>query len=163
MDNNRDNQLRDAVRKAFADAAEATFRKMIMLELSPLSVEAGEKETWDFSGTVNFSGDIAGNCILRLSEATAREAITRLAGELIEKISEVSDGVGELANMISGNAKAALQEYTISLSFPEVIMGKDHEKAVQRHSNVISLYFTSEIGAIAVIAAYSDPILQQGT
>jgi chemotaxis protein CheX len=156
------NQISQRARKALSDAMVITFRKMVMLELSPLPVSEGEKMSWDFTGIVGFYGDITGNCALRLSDATAREVITRLSGEPPIELSEVSDGVGELTNMIAGNAKGALGDFLISLSFPEVVRGAGHEIWFHRHTEVITLYFTSEIGNISVIAAFSDQKSTQG-
>jgi chemotaxis protein CheX len=144
------------MQKAFLDSAILTFRKMIMVELVPCEEIEALPQPWEFSGIIGFSGEIAGNCALRMSAATAREAITRLTGESVEDYAELSDGVGELVNMISGNAKAALDKYSISLSFPDVIRGAGHEISFHRHSDTFSLYFTSEIGTVAVVTAFSD-------
>ena len=50
-----------------------------------------------------------------------------------DKISDddVRDGVGELANMVSGNAKAALVDtpYHFGLSIPTVVIGSSHSIA----------------------------------
>jgi len=90
----------------------------------------------------------------------AREAVSRLAGERIDNPAEIADGVGEMVNMIAGNAKAALQQFEISLSFPHTVRGKGHEMAFHRHFEMEKLYFASEIGKAAVIVAYSLPAVK---
>jgi hypothetical protein len=45
----------------------------------------------------------------------------------------------------------------VSLSFPEVIRGKGHEIGFHRHTDITMLGFTSELGDIVVIVAYTDP------
>jgi chemotaxis protein CheX len=149
--------LFEIILKAFTEAAVKTFQKMIMVELSLIQDYDKSKIQFDISGVIGFSGDVKGDCALRMSENTAKEAVTRLTGEIVEQSQEIGDGVGELVNMIAGNAKAALMDFNVSLSFPEIIRGKGHEIGFHRHSDLIELFFTSEIGDICVIVAFSDP------
>ena len=151
--------LSEKIRKSFTEAVVHTFRTMILVECSPIAdfSESGER-SYDYSGLIGFSGDLAGNCVLRMSIQTAREAVARLCGERVDDFSEISDGVGELVNIIAGNAKAALIDWKITLAFPEVIRGLGHEIGFHRYSGLIKLCFTSEIGDIAVVVAHSFPV-----
>jgi CheY-specific phosphatase CheX len=162
-------ELTDKIRKVFSDAAIVTFAKMTSVELTPAPVGASfgapeyassgapDATQYDLSAVVGFSGDLVGSCALRLSAETAHAAINRLTGETIESPAELADGVGELVNMIAGNGKAALQGYAISLAFPEVIRGKGHEIGFSRNTSVADIYFTSEIGNVKVVVAFSVP------
>jgi chemotaxis protein CheX len=150
------NILLEEMRKAVANAVIRTFQKMIMVECTPVESRQSDADSVGFSGIIGFSGYINGNCVLRLSEQTAREAVTRLSGEQVDDTSEIADGVGELVNMIAGNAKAALVNLKLSLSMPEVIRGQDHEIGFHRFGELIDLHFSSEIGDIEVITAYSN-------
>jgi len=98
---------------------------MIVVDLAGPMVSGSAGPVFDISAVIGFSGDIVGNCALRMSFATAQEAVTRLAGEPVREWAAIADGVGELVNMIAGNAKAALDPYKMTLSFPEVIRGAD--------------------------------------
>jgi chemotaxis protein CheX len=149
--------LPDRMRKVFTDSSVFTFAKMIVVDLAGPVV--GEKDTtaFDISAVIGFSGDIVGNCALRMSFATAQKAVTRLAGEPVGEWAAIADGVGELVNMIAGNAKAALDPYKMSLSFPKVIRGADHEIGLHRHSDLFELNFASELGPMAVIVAFTFP------
>jgi chemotaxis protein CheX len=158
------NELADMIKNVFSDATILTFAKMTSVELTPAPAVAQSGADgadvhgvpqFDLSAVIGFTGDLVGNCALRLSSETAQEAITRLAGETIDSTFEIADGVGELVNMIAGNAKAALQDRSISLSFPEVIRGKGHEIGFYRHPSVIGIDYTSEIGKISVVVAFS--------
>ncbi|HAJ80210.1 MAG TPA: hypothetical protein DCO75_10625 [Fibrobacteres bacterium] len=150
-------ELVDIIKKAFLESAIKTFQKMIMVELSQFIDSDKLTVLFDISGVIGFSGDIVGNCALRMSEQGAQQAVTRLTGESVEQSSEIGDGIGEFVNMIAGNAKAELQNLNISLSFPEIVRGKGHEIGFHRHSDIIELFFNSEIGEIGVIVAFSDP------
>jgi chemotaxis protein CheX len=109
------------------------------------------------SAIIGFTGKIVGNCALRFPAAAAQEAMNRLTGETIDSPLEIADGAGELVNMIAGNAKSALQDFSLSLSFPEVVRGRGHEIGFHRHPSIITLNFASEIGSVAVIVAFSAP------
>ncbi len=149
-------QLRDAMQKAFTESAVFTFGRMLVVDLGvPLAADP-QQSGYDISAVIGFSGDIVGNCALRMSLETARQAVSRLGGEQVEDGAEIADGVGELVNMIAGNAKAALSPACVSLSFPEVVRGKGHIIGFYRHSDMFELFFASEIGTVAVVVAYSE-------
>jgi|WetSurMetagenome_2_1015567.scaffolds.fasta_scaffold193673_2 chemotaxis protein CheX len=143
--------LRKRIRTAFDYATAYTLRKMIMVELSPGQEERSFKaRSGDYIGVITLTGDITGHCTLQVSEATAREAIARLTGEATESVAGISDGVGEFANMIAGNAKATLQELSVSLSMPKVTRIENDKQGMQRFPDSIELLYTSEIGDIGV-------------
>jgi chemotaxis protein CheX len=148
--------LIDMMRTAFFNAAVLTFEKMTMTPIKALPKEQAGGDVFEISAIIGFSGGITGNCALRLSEQTAREVLSRLAGEPVSEAGEVADGVGELVNMIAGNAKAALVDFALTLSFPQIIRGKGHELSFNRKNGLVDLLFSSEIGNIAVIAAFTE-------
>lgn len=86
--------LYDKVRNAFSQAAVFTFEKMTMVSLVPREQVGPDTAVYDLSGVIGFTGDIVGNCALRVSAKTAQEAINRLAGEAVESPSEIADGMG---------------------------------------------------------------------
>jgi CheY-specific phosphatase CheX len=142
--------MQKRIQTAFDYATMYTFRKMIMLELSPISGGHYAVRPGDYLGTIILSGDIAGHCTLCLSEEIARTAITRLTGETMEGIDGICDGVGEFANMIAGNAKATLQEFHVSLSMPKVVCFNGGEDVPSMSPRSIQLTYTSEIGNIGI-------------
>ncbi|MDD5674981.1 MAG: chemotaxis protein CheX [Chitinivibrionales bacterium] len=150
--------LSQTIQAAFTDAAVATFAKMTMTTLTPCAGPEVNGPPFELTGTIGFLGGIAGNCALRMGAHAAQEAANRLAGETVDSAAEVADGVGELVNMIAGNAKAALQEFNISLLFPETIRGAGHEIGFRYHADICNLYFASDIGPIVVVVAYSKPV-----
>jgi chemotaxis protein CheX len=150
------NELADKMKNVFSDAAILTFAKMTSVDLVPAGGRPDADTKYDLSAVIGFTGSIIGNCALRFSAVSAQAAVDRLAGETVESPLEIADGVGELVNMIAGNAKAALVDRSISLSFPEVVRGRGHELGFSRHPSIIEIYFTSEIGNIALIVAFSE-------
>jgi chemotaxis protein CheX len=152
-----DHELGIFMRKAFTDSAVFAFSRMIVVDLTTAESTDAGPDDFEISAIIGFSGDVAGSCALRMSGNTAREAVSRLAGEPVDDAAEIADGIGELANMIAGNAKAALEPRALSLSFPEVIRGKGHEIGFHRYADLFELHFMSEIGKVAVIVAYTNP------
>ena len=154
-DDAMNSEILEKLTKAYCDASVFTFAKMIMVPIVAQSPDDAADESFDISGIIGFSGDIVGNCALQLTFAGAQDAIGKLTGESVDSPAEIADGVGELVNMIAGNAKAALEEYQIALSFPEVIRGKGHEISFKHDSSMFNQRFTSEIGPINIIVAYT--------
>jgi chemotaxis protein CheX len=70
---------------------------------------------------------------------------------------EVADAIGEIANIIAGNAKQHLTQYNLSISLPKVIMGKDHKVASQRGVPTIVVPFQSTLGEFAMEVSLKTP------
>lgn len=97
----------------------------------------------DVSGIIGFSGDVAGAAVIRFPMATALGVVEALCGEAFDGESEdFSDAIGEVANMICGNAKSNLDGASVSISCPQVVLGKDHK--VQRPSDAVSITIPCE-------------------
>jgi len=63
---------------------------------------------------------------------------------------EVVDAIGELTNMIAGSAKAQLEQFAMSLSLPNVILGKNHTVEFPRGVTPIGIPFDSDWGSICL-------------
>ncbi len=103
------------------------------------------------SGIIGLSGRIAGTVVLTMTEPLALKcASTMLMDEMKEIDADVLDAVGELTNVIAGNAKAQLEEYKLSISLPNVIYGKDTELRFPENCQPFTIPFSSEFGKLAV-------------
>jgi len=128
-----------------------TFQTMLMIELTPVNTEPYPAIECEFAGMIGFSGDISGNIAICMSRATAKEAAASFVGEQITEDSELSDCVGELVNMIAGNAKSSLNDKSILLSIPEVVVGREVKIDFCRYKLRKDLYFDSSVGPIQLI------------
>lgn len=92
-----------------------------------LFVKAGHLMHGDIAGVIGLSNGVLGNCVVSFPEALARQVVARLLGDEPAKLSPemVQDGVGELANIISGGAKRALAKSSLAfdISTPTVVSG----------------------------------------
>ncbi len=134
------------------DAALRTFQTMLMVELVPSDIDMNEPE-WNVLGLIGYSGDMNGNIALCMTESGATEAVLRFSGQPSEGTDDITDCVGELVNMIGGNAKSTFSDKQVSLSLPEVIRGKCISLDFKRFREKKCITFSSEIGPVKIIFA----------
>lgn len=91
--------------------------------MSPLIALPSESSSSDVSASVSVTGAWWGHVVIRCSSTAARNAAAALLGvELHDATNEdVTDAVGELANIIGGNVKCLLPE-PCALSLPSVLI-----------------------------------------
>ena len=105
----------------------------------------------DVSGIIGLSGEITGSVILGFSTSTAEQAVTAFVGAPVQAGTEdFADAIGELVNMIAGNAKAKFEGKDVSISCPSVIMGGHHQVAMPSDASCICIPFDSPCGRFAV-------------
>ncbi|MEW5773859.1 MAG: chemotaxis protein CheX [Thermodesulfobacteriota bacterium] len=117
--------------KPFLHAVENVISTMAMVE-----VKAGKPymkrdnvACGDVSGIISMSGDRNGTISVTFSEAAIKVIVSNMLGEQITEMNQdVKDAVGELTNMISGQARRGLAEIGMTMNggIPTVITGKDH-------------------------------------
>ena len=144
----------------FISAVTKTFEMMVNLKLtrSAPTLKNDRNTLYPVSGIIGFSGKIVGTVILTMSEPVALKAASvMLMDELKTVDDDVLDAIGELTNMIAGNAKAQLEEYNLSLSLPNAIFGAGTEVRFPEKSQPITIPFNSEFGPLAVEVGFGDP------
>ncbi|MDR1291224.1 MAG: chemotaxis protein CheX [Planctomycetaceae bacterium] len=110
------------------------------------------------SGIIGLSGVVVGTVILTMSKELAiKSAAVMLMEEFDDLNADVYDAVGELTNMIAGNAKAQLEEYKLSLSLPNIIKGEKSEIIFPESSQPITIPFQTEFGPLAVEIGFTSP------
>ena len=95
----------------------------------------------DISGIIGLTGSAKGSMALSFSEKCIIKIVSNMLGEehtAIDK--DIEDAVGEITNMISGNARKLLEAegYTITAAIPTVVSGRNHKiKHVLGGSSII--------------------------
>jgi chemotaxis protein CheX len=108
------------------------------------------RTTHDVSGVIGFSGDAAGCVVLSFPKDVACRVATKFAGiEIDDNHADFADAIGELANMVAGNAKTHFDGLNISISLPSVIMG-GHTIAHPRQSPRIVIPCETDLGSVAI-------------
>lgn len=130
-----------------------TFQKMLKSEAKPGQVQLKNDTTYtyDVSGVIGLSGEAQGSICLSFPKLIALKVVSTLVGSEIKIVGpEVADAIGEIANIIAGNAKQHLTQFNLSISLPKVIMGKDHKIASQRGVPTIVVPFDCSLGNFAM-------------
>ncbi len=145
-----------------------TFRTMLSCELTrgTLSLVADRAPIHEVSGTIGLSGRAVGTVVLSLSRGVAlRAASHMLLCEATEINDDVTDAVGELANMVAGAAKAELEDLQLSISLPNVITGRDYEIRFPSNVTPICIPFDTGWGPLSLQVGISvvDALVEAGT
>ncbi len=79
-----------------------------------------QQPSYDVSGVIGLSGNARGAIILSFPKAVALKVISVMIGTEIKIVGpEVTDGIGELANIVAGYAKQNLTNYGLTISLPK--------------------------------------------
>lgn len=114
-----------------------TFDRMCHIKVSvgKPELKTGDDPLSDVSSIIGFSGDAAGSVVLHFSFDTASKIATAFAGiEIDQNHDDFADAIGELANMIAGGAKSQFEGLNISISLPNVIVGRDHNVSASKNA-----------------------------
>lgn len=96
----------------------------VLISKPCLKKDAGAKV--DISTIIGFSGDTKGSVAICYPLRTAINAASKFAGEeLTLNDPDFADALGELANMIAGQAKSRFEGVQASISMPRVIVGQE--------------------------------------
>jgi chemotaxis protein CheX len=105
----------------------------------------------EVSAIIGLAGETVGAVVLSFSRETAVKMVSKFANRAYVALSkEVIDGVGELVNIIAGNAKKGLVNYRIEISLPGVVTGNKYKINWPKGVPVITIPFKSEIGDFTV-------------
>ena len=109
------------------------------------------------SGIIGLAGETTGAVVLSFSRQTAINIISIFSRKEYKALSnEVLDGVGELVNIIAGNAKKDLLDFRIVISLPGVIVGNRYQIKWPDRIPVITIPFFSELGDFSVNVSLRD-------
>ncbi len=93
-------------------------------------IKKDKKAHGDISGIIGMTGSSKGVVVISLSKAAAIKIVSSMLGEEYTELNEgVSDAIGEITNMISGDARRELaaKGYVFEAGLPSIIIGPDHE------------------------------------
>ncbi len=103
------------------------------------------------SGVIGLSGRAKGTVVLSLSEEVALKAASAMLRIEVTKVNEeVIDAVGELTNILAGGAKADLEQYQLSVSLPNVVIGGGHEIHFPHEVTPIHVPFETDWGPLSI-------------
>lgn len=111
----------------------------------------------DVSAVIGLTGDVKGTVSVSFTDTCILSIVSKMFGEEMKELNdEIKDAVGEITNMISGQARQALEDLGRSLkaAIPSVIMGKDHSISHMTSHPVIAIPFETDNGAFTVEVSF---------
>ncbi|MDO3378094.1 chemotaxis protein CheX [Geoalkalibacter halelectricus] len=117
--------------KTISEATREIFETMIMAEVIPGEPrnEGAQKYSCTVSGMVGLAGLFKGMIAIHTPDAVAMSITSSFLGMDVEEVNDdVTDAIGELANMLAGSVKMALSQNgkDITLSIPSTITGEEY-------------------------------------
>jgi chemotaxis protein CheX len=120
----------------------------------------------DISGIISISSEaFNGTLAVSFPEAVFIKVAANMLGEKVDKIHEgVVDLVGELANIILGQAKLELATlgYALQMALPSCVWGKDHQIKHFGGGVCVVLPFETEAGIFHIEIMTNNNIVKQG-
>jgi chemotaxis protein CheX len=115
----------------FVDVCKNVFKEFLGAELTagrPYFSDKDVAHDWDVSAVIGLTGEARGAVVISLKTDLAVRLTGILTGsEHKELDDEVIDAVGELVNIIAGNAKKGLEEsFRLVISLPTIVQGPNH-------------------------------------
>lgn len=119
--------------------------------------------TADVSGIIGFSGDAAGAVVISFNNEVACRAASNFAGVAIDTAHpDFADAIGELANMVAGNAKKEFTDLNIKISLPSVVIGKQFVVSNSKTTPRVIIPCECELGNVNVEVAMEVVKNKQG-
>lgn len=148
--------------KPFADAAAGVFATMFNLSAKPGSwreLRDDGGHGWDVSGILGITGGAQGVVALRLPSDLAYELL-RLSGVESaspgERDATVDGLVGEMINIVAGNAIGEFPDLDLDISPPVVVKGKNHSMSWPKIGAVQAVSFGTPAGSFELAVCMSS-------
>jgi len=141
--------------KPFIKAAVDVLGTMAMITPQPGApfVKKDNVAHGDVTGLVGVTGDKKGSISISFTKACAVAIVKGMLGDQIDDLmTDVKDAVGEITNMISGQARVGLAEAGLTLqgSTPSVILGDNHTISHVSTTPIMAIPFSTEKGEFTI-------------
>ena len=137
---------------------ESTARSLDMMagiqaEKIGLSVKEDLITTYDITSIIGMTGETSGSIIISFPATLACKIASNMLMEDIHEMNQaVQDAIGEIGNIVVGDARRLLiqEGFQLNISIPTVVMGKGH--VISRSGDVpcIAIPFKTEFGEFEV-------------
>lgn len=145
----------------FLEAAVNVLKTMAMVEPTPGKpfLKQDSEAIGDVSGVIGFTGQAQGSMSISFECPCIFAIVSNLLGSSVNDITdEVKDAVGELTNMISGDARRRLDSVGISLQAgtPMVVSGKNHTIKHITNGPRLAMPFKTPNGSFVIEVAFNN-------
>ena len=144
----------------FLEGAVNVLKTMAMIEPKPGApfLKKDKVAKGDVTGIIGITGDAQGSMSISFSESCIGAVVANLFGASVNGINdEVKDAVGEITNMICGDARRRLAAQDISLTAgtPTVVTGKDHSITHIYNGQCLAIPFDTPNGNFLIEVAFN--------
>lgn len=143
----------------FIESVIETFSNMLdcPVKVGKPAVTKDNDESDDIIGVIGLTGTSKGIVAVKFPVATALKSVGKMVGMEYKEIDpSIIDGVGELINIIAGNAKVKFEGQRISLSLPTVVRGNMYKLNNLTGAVFLTLPFTSDVGNFEVLVSFKS-------
>jgi len=114
--------------------------------------------SYDISGIIGLSGETTGAVVLSFTKLCALKVVSAFSGMEVKIFDQtVVDAIGELINIVAGNAKKDLKDFKLNISLPSVVTGHSHKLNWPTGVPVIMIPFTSPLGEFSIGVSLRTP------
>lgn len=142
----------------FVVAVQNVFNTMIdvPLTLRKPYLKKDKEVPYEISGIIGLSGNVMGCVVLSMSHEIAFRLVSSLLGEEVTELDDdCTDAIGEIANMIAGNAKTDFPGNGNSISVPSVVVGK-HKVSYPSGLPIVVIPCKIDVGELTIEIALKE-------
>ena len=139
----------------FLMAVQNVFETMISIpyKLGKPFLKNDPVSSYDVSGIIGITGEVTGCVVVSFPEDIALQLASELLDDTLTEIDDDStDAIGEIANMVAGDAKKRFPRGDTTISVPSVVIGK-HRIAFPKGVPIISIPCETDKGEFAIDVA----------
>jgi chemotaxis protein CheX len=137
---------------------ESTLRSLDMMagikaEKTGLALKEDLITTYEISSIIGLTGETSGSIIISMPAKLACQIASNMLMEDIKTMNKsVEDAIGEIGNIVVGDARRALIQdgHSLSISIPTVVIGAGHKISRSGDVPCIAIPFTTEYGDFEV-------------
>ena len=146
--------MKESFVNPFLAPAVTVWGKELRRPLTFAGVQASSKQhtTQDVTAVIGVTGRVRGTVLYEFSHETAKAIAAAMIGEPVPELDALSmSALGELANMITGNAATLLEQagYPCDISPPLIIAPKGAALTLTSTAQ-LQVVFTSDLGTVTI-------------
>ncbi len=147
----------------FINATKKVFKEFVGVDIAPgqpfLFRHDENRYNYDISGIIGIAGHTMGIVVISFPKLVALDMTSKVTGEKVTIFDDtVIDLVGEIVNIIAGNAKQGLEQYKLVISLPSIVKGVNHQISGVSGVPLIGIPFSSDKGDIYLFVSLKDLI-----
>jgi chemotaxis protein CheX len=127
------------------------------LEIGSLRIKDNSKSEYSISGVIGLSGSARGFIAISYPKLLAVKVVSTFLAEEVDEFSPyVADGIGEITNIVAGNAQKYTSGIRLELSLPNVVVGANHRIRGTSGAPVITVPLKCQWGEFELDVSFTN-------